>query len=97
NDLADCPVLGRLELSGRELRSGVGFAGIAQEPRAEQASNVLDPSFYRHTAQRPIPRHAIAARAAHGKLAGPSRSAHMIWHDTPGTAGKCQTIAADRA
>src|SRR5690349_17290242 len=56
DDLADRPVLGRLERGRRELPARVGVAGIAQELRPEQAPNVLHPRIHRHNAQRPTPR-----------------------------------------
>src|SRR5690348_9614435 len=79
DDLADRPVLGRLEPGRREHPPRVGFAGIAQELRAEQAPHVLHPRIDGHTAQRPTPGRAhspgprpdVTPRRRAVRLAGP--------------------------
>src|SRR5215469_2526220 len=48
DDLPHRAVLGRLEPSRRELTPRVGFAGIAQELRPQQASHMLNPRIHRH-------------------------------------------------
>jgi len=55
HDLAHGPVLGGLQTTRRQLTPGVGLARIAQETRAEQAPNVLNPRKHRHNSQRPTP------------------------------------------
>ena len=77
DDLAHRPVLGRLQPGRGQLAPRVGVAGVAQEFRAQQAPDMLDPRIDRHNAQRPTP-----------GLPGNSRSPATGPGDRPGQSRK---------
>src|SRR5690349_4258514 len=92
DDLADRPVLGRLEPGRREHPLRVGFAGIAQELRAEQAPHVLHPRIDCHNAQRPTPGRAHSP-GPRPDVTPRRRGALCAW---PGRAAPSQAVAPPR-
>src|SRR5262249_58784468 len=56
DNLADRPVLGRLELSRRKLTPRICLAGGPQKLRPQPATHALNTRMHRHNPQHPPPR-----------------------------------------